>query len=626
MWFFVMITRIGSPFLSGQPYTTDFLLRTNLPAIILGLITLPILIHYISKFYDKQNFNLQLKILSVVIKIAMVAPLYTFALLILTSDYDYVYMMLIAVSLLIAGFNVTYSITFFVARSVRKYFSQLDNQMLSVTIKSKLLFILLLCLNVIFVFIYSMHDLYRNSNIRNEISFIKSISYRSIIELGDSSKLSAFYGRLQNVIPSIQIIVLDKGHIEYMSSGINSVDTTSLVADFNGNENNYMLKDKMIFIQASDIIEGKNVIYILPLNYIYSKMYKELFFPLLILGILGLVFTIFFIYSINRVTEPIAKLNDLVLEIVSKGDINQQIDNNTYDEIGVLSGSMNQLMSNLQDLGLILQQIAKGNLEVVIPISSKKDILRQSCIDMVSQLTKIVAEVQKISLSVDTGSKELTSASINISDGAMRQNDMAEQVIQAVEKTSRIIDQNTVFLQENEANVRQVVKDAELSSLAVVEAISSMNMISNKVGIIEEISRQTNLLALNAAIEAARAGDHGRGFAVVAAEVRKLAEGSQRAASEINELSVNTMQISENANMRITKIVPDIKQAADLIIKISESSQDQLKSVKEVVTAMDNLMRIIHQNTAAAEEMSSLSEELSAHSDILHSSTNYFKL
>ena len=72
--------------------------------------------------------------------------------------------------------------------------------------------------------------------------------------------------------------------------------------------------------------------------------------------------------------------------------------------------------------------------------------------------------------------------------------------------------------------------------------VEAMKQIADKTSIIGEIARQTNLLALNAAIEAARAGEHGKGFAVVAAEVRKLAERSQKAAGEIAELSGTSVQ------------------------------------------------------------------------------------
>ncbi|MCP4103929.1 MAG: hypothetical protein GY749_00090 [Desulfobacteraceae bacterium] len=86
-----------------------------------------------------------------------------------------------------------------------------------------------------------------------------------------------------------------------------------------------------------------------------------------------------------------------------------------------------------------------------------------------------------------------------------------------------------------------------------------MKDISDKIHIIEEIARQTNMLALNAAIEAARAGEQGMGFSVVAAEIRRLAEQSQKAAEEINSLSVSDVEISGQA----AKIIEQIISAGD---------------------------------------------------------------
>ena len=148
------------------------------------------------------------------------------------------------------------------------------------------------------------------------------------------------------------------------------------------------------------------------------------------------------------------------------------------------------------------------------------------------------------------------------------------------------IKQNADNAQQTDKIANKSATDAQESGKSVVEAVTAMKEIASKISIIEEIARQTNLLALNAAIEAARAGEHGKGFAVVAAEVRKLAERSQKAAGEINQLSGTTVKVSEKAGEMLEKLVPDIQRTAELVQEITAASKEQDTGAEQINKAL----------------------------------------
>jgi len=188
------------------------------------------------------------------------------------------------------------------------------------------------------------------------------------------------------------------------------------------------------------------------------------------------------------------------------------------------------------------------------------------------------------------------------------------------------IRQNADHAAQTEKMARQSARDAEVSGVAVDKAVDAMRTIADKIGIVQEISRQTDLLALNAAVEAARAGEHGRGFAVVASEVRKLAERSQSAAAEISLVSSETVKAAADAGQMLSRLVPDIRRTAELVLEISSACREQDIGASQINEAIQQLDQVTQQNANASEQISSTSEELARQAGELQGSIAYFRL
>ncbi len=327
---------------------------------------------------------------------------------------------------------------------------------------------------------------------------------------------------------------------------------------------------------------------------------------------------------LDAIILPIEEGNRILRE-AARGNLHDTVEIDCHGDHQRMRDAINTLIFGLRKTSDVADRIAEGDLTVEHQALSDEDQLGLALIAMIDRLRTVVGTTSAAIENVSAGSRQLAASSEQVSQGATEQAASAEEASASMEQMAANIKQTADNAAQTEKIARQSSRDAEASGQAVEKAVSAMRTIAEKIGIVQEIARQTDLLALNAAVEAARAGEHGKGFAVVASEVRKLAERSQSAASEIGSVSSDTVKVATEAGEMLTRLVPDIRRTAELVTEISAACREQDIGAAQINEAIQQLDQVTQVNAGASDQISATSEELAAQAEELLSSISFFR-